>query len=59
MDPDEDEETLIECISCEAEFVIRGLNSIAWDGEGPEFCPYCGAELFEFEMYNADAEDSE
>jgi hypothetical protein len=46
MLPFPDQENIIFCINCDAEYTLTKIDD---DEQEPEFCPYCGYHLVEDE----------
>ncbi len=44
MLPFPDQENIIFCINCDAEYTLTKIDD---DEQEPEFCPYCGYHLVE------------
>lgn len=50
-----DEEEIILCINCDAEYTVTKIDD---EEQQPEFCPFCGFHLIE-EEYDDDEEDED
>lgn len=48
---------IFTCLECEAEFTIR--HDMDDDHYMVEYCPFCGVELDDEEMFEIDDEDEE
>jgi len=51
---DENDEDIILCVNCDAEYTITKIDD---EDQEPEFCPYCGYHQIEEEF--DDEEDDE
>ena len=51
----DEEENIILCINCDAEYTITKIND---EEQEPEFCPYCGYHQIDEEDDDIEDEDS-
>lgn len=52
----EEEENIILCINCDAEYTITKIDD---EEQTPEFCPFCGYHLIEEDFDDEDEEDDD
>lgn len=50
----DEEEEIILCVNCDAEYTVTKIDD---DEQRPEFCPFCGYHLAEDEDEDEDEED--
>lgn len=53
----DDEENIILCINCDAEYTITRIDGE--EEQQPEFCPFCGYHLIEEEFEDEEDEDED
>ena len=49
-----DEEEIILCVNCDAEYTVTKIDD---DEQLPEFCPFCGYHLVDDEYEDEEEED--